>query len=317
MGDGDVRSYLASYERQGRKIWSQELDLPAPAKAELQRFLEWNIQEENRYYRYDYYLDNCSTRLRDAIDRALGGALRRYGDSIPGALTFRGHTRRLTENNALLYGALMAGLGQPVDRPTTAWDEMFLPIELRPHLNGLRVPDANGAMRPVVLEQRILVDSDRFPVPDRPHQWIPRFLALGGAIGLLLSGLGWRSGRSAVARRGFAIGATAWAWLAGIGGALLLFLWTLTDHRFSVANENLLHLNILSLGLAMVLPGALRGGNRSPRLAIRLAAIVAATSLVGLGLKVTPWFDQANLDVIALALPMHLGLLAGLRGRTR
>jgi hypothetical protein len=66
----------------------------------------------------------------------------------------------------------------------------------------------------------------------------------------------------------------------------------------------------------VALPGALRGGKRSPRLAVRLAAVVAASSLLGLVLKLTPWFDQANLDVIALALPIHLGLLAGLRART-
>ena len=56
-----------------RSVWQQELNLTPAQRLALRDFLEWNARKENRFYRYDYYRDNCSTRVRDAIDRVLGG----------------------------------------------------------------------------------------------------------------------------------------------------------------------------------------------------------------------------------------------------
>jgi hypothetical protein len=93
---------------------------------------------------------------------------------------------------------------------------------------------------------------------------------------------------------------------------VLAFLWGLTDHRFSAANENLLQFSVLSLGVAMTLArSGWRAGSQ------RMAGIVAGVSLVGLGLKAVPGFDQANLDLISFALPIHLGVWAGSAWSTR
>ena len=75
MGAADPRGMISAYIRRDRSVWVQELDLSPTARAELLRFLENNVLEENRYYRYDYYLDNCSTRIRDVLDMAVGGAI--------------------------------------------------------------------------------------------------------------------------------------------------------------------------------------------------------------------------------------------------
>ncbi|MGE0553408.1 MAG: DUF4105 domain-containing protein [Gemmatimonadales bacterium] len=312
MGSGDVRLYVGQYRAAGRRIWRQELRLEPAARAELQRFLEWNVQPENRYYRYDYYLDNCSTRIRDAIDRATGGAVRRYATARPASMTFRQHTRRTTENNPFLYSALMMGLGQPVDEPITAWDEMFLPIELRPYLDSIQVAGPNGALVPLVASEAIVVASDRFGVAARPSPWLPRYLGVGLAIGLTLYLSGRARRRSGVARRVFLWLGVSWSAVAGIAGALLLFLWALTDHQFSVRNENLLQANVLSLWLAGALPAAARAAPGERPVGGRLAAILVGLAAAGLALKALPIADQRNLDMIALILPIHLGLWQGL-----
>jgi hypothetical protein len=64
---------LEHYSGQNRTIWIQELDLTAEQATALRDFLVWNERPENRNYRYDYYRDNCSTRVRDALDRAATG----------------------------------------------------------------------------------------------------------------------------------------------------------------------------------------------------------------------------------------------------
>src|SRR4029453_11507821 len=109
----------------------KRLNLPPPARLQLREFLRWNEQPENRFYHYDYYRDNCSTRVRDALDRALGGRIHEYATTRPTDKTYRFHTRRLTANDPLVYTGLLIGLGQPVDRPISAWEEMFLPLALR------------------------------------------------------------------------------------------------------------------------------------------------------------------------------------------
>src|SRR5262249_41964180 len=111
--ESNVQGMVDAYTRQGRRIWAQELDLAPAQRAALQAFLRWNWQREHREYFYDYYRDNCSTRVRDAIDRVVGGALRSYGVG-PSGMTWRDETRRLNENNPLLYSGMLLVLGQPV-----------------------------------------------------------------------------------------------------------------------------------------------------------------------------------------------------------
>ena len=72
----DSERLLRAYAAADRSIWVQELDLTPEQMGALYEFEEWNERPENRFYRYDYYRDNCSTRVRDAIDRVLGGRLR-------------------------------------------------------------------------------------------------------------------------------------------------------------------------------------------------------------------------------------------------
>jgi uncharacterized protein DUF4105 len=66
-----------AYARENRAVLLQELNLTPAQKLGLKEFLETNELPENRKYRYDYYRDNCSTRVRDAIDQATDGELKR------------------------------------------------------------------------------------------------------------------------------------------------------------------------------------------------------------------------------------------------
>jgi hypothetical protein len=106
----------------------------------------------------------------------------------------------------------------------------------------------------------------------------------------------------------------AWIWVlvTGTAGAVLAGLWGLTDHAAAYYNENVLQMNILALPLVWLLPGLVRRKRSSARLTLRLATVVAAISLVGLILKLLPQFYQINGQVIALALPAHVGVAAGL-----
>ena len=284
--------------------------MPPKARRELQEFLEWNERPENRFYHYDYYRDNCSTRVRDALDHALGGRIRDYAAPTPTGKSYRFHTQRLTANDPIIYTGLLLALGHPVDREISAWEEMFLPLALRDHLRKVTVAGQEGTEVPLVRSERTLFESTAAPPPDRPPFWLPIYLAIGIAFGLttFVAAVGGRESRSA--RRSFVVLSVSWALLAGILGLVLLGLWTMTDHTAAYYNENVLQANPLALALVWLLPRAAR---RSPRdrHGLIVAGIVAAVSLAGLVLKLLPSFYQVNGEIIALALPIHLGVAAG------
>jgi hypothetical protein len=304
-----AETYLELYRRANRSVWIQELEMPPNARRELQTFLEWNERPENRFYHYDYYRDNCSTRVRDALDRALGGRIRQETFELATGLTYRFHTRRLTANDPLIYTGLLLALGQPVDRPISAWEEMFLPVAMREHLRRISVPGSDGRPTPLVRSERTLFESSATPPPDRPPFWLPIYLSIGLALGSAIFGLGARAHRSRLARAGFIAVSGAWALAVGVVGLVLAGLWTLTDHTAAYSNENVLQASLITLALLPLLPSAARQGSRS-RQALRLAWLVAAVSTVGLLLTLFPAFYQVNSEIIALALPIHVGVAA-------
>jgi hypothetical protein len=291
-------------------VWIQELEMPPKARHELQAFLEWNERPENRFYHYDYYRDNCSTRVRDALDQALGGRIRQETFQLATGKTYRFHTRRLTANDPLIYTGLVLALGQSVDRPISAWEEMFLPLALREHLRRITVPGSDGRPTPLVRSEQTLFESSGTPPPDRPPFWLPIYLGIGLVLGSAIFALGARAHRNRLARTGFIAVSGAWALVVGAVGLVLGGLWGLTDHAAAYDNENLLQANLLVLGLLWVAPKAARGApiRRPLRL---LAGLVAGLSLLGLVLKLLPAFYQVNGEIIGLALPIHLGVAAG------
>jgi hypothetical protein len=308
-----VEDYVRAYRRDNRSVYVQELNLAPAARLELQRFLRWNQEPAHRFYHYDYYRDNCSTRVRDALDRVLGGAILAQTDSQPAGTTYRFHTQRLTANDPLIFTGLLLALGQGVDRPISQWEEMFLPMEMRKHLRAVKVPGPDGRPEPLVASERTLFQSTATPPPPIPPRWIARYLCLGVLLGCAATWLGGVARRERPARLAFALVAGGWELVAGLAGVVLAGLWSFTDHVMAYRNENLFQANPLALALAVLLPFAVRGWPRAGRLAGATAVAVAALSALGLVLKVLPGFDQANLQVIALALPVHLGVAAGLR----
>lgn len=316
MGDtNDVGGVIEFYRSQGRKIWAQELDLTPAQRHELRTFLLWNIRPENAGYAYDYYRDNCSTRIRDALDKVLGGAIRRYGVAASG-ITWREETRRVDEHNAVIYTGLMVGLGQFADNEMSRWEQMFLPGRLREHLDSIQVIGAGGAARPVVGEARVLYEGGRWPVPAQPSDWTLRYLIAGVALGGLLAWLPRAATAGASVRRAAFLGlGTLWALLAGLFGVVLTWLWAFSTHVAAHRNENLFLFNLLALALAVALPSAVRGKGWAVKPARRLALVVAALAALGLVLKLLPAFRQSNLELVALALPIHAGLWLGLRNR--
>lgn len=288
---------LAIYRDEGRGVDIQWLDLDPEAAQALADALAFNARPENAHYRYDYFLDNCSTRVRDAIDSALGGALRRQMAGRSQGSTYRIEATRLASPAPAMWLGFDIGLGPSADVPLSRWAEAFVPMRLADALRDTRLPDG----RPLVLgEQQVLphrlAPEPRFE-PIRQVWW--------GLAGMVVAfGLAWLGRRAPRAVAGLA----GVFWVAcGIAGALMLFIWLGTEHRFGWANRNLLLFNPLCW---LLLPGAMTLlRRRMPRTWFRVMVwIVAALPVVALFAYWLPVLPQRHLHWIALLWPVHLAL---------
>lgn len=298
---------IRSYARDDRDVWAQELNLTPAQRLELLERLRRTDTDENRYYAYDYYRDNCSTRVRDALDAVLGGRIGTALDTMATGVTWRWHARRILRGMPAAYVGMQFALGRPADRTITAWEEGFLPLRLRARLRDVTVLDADGREVPLVSGEVQLFEATRPPPPGDAPRWVPRFLAAGLSLaGVLVAAGAWAARGGRHARALAATLAAGWSLPVGTAGLLLLMAWLFTDHAFWYPNENLLQAGPLSLLLPPALLAALRSGGRgAPRWLGPLALVVLGLSVLGLLVHVVPGFSQSNGEIIALALPVH------------
>jgi Domain of unknown function (DUF4105) len=286
------------YRRANRSVTIQELALTPAQRVALKTFVEWNALDANKYYRYDYFGDNCSTRARDALDKALGGVLHRQFSGTGSGRTFRDEARRLADAD-LLYTGIDIGLGSPSDREMTRHEALFVPMRLQDAVREVQVPDTNGTTRPLVVAERELFRASRPAELAAPvnHQGRYALVALVLAVVLALA--------ARLSPRAERLAAATWCVVAGVLGLLLVILWGFTQHTWAYANVNLLYLNPLWWGLAWVVwrQGALGARARA------FVAVVAGLALVGvvLGLLRTP--QRSEQVALLVALP-HAWVLA-------
>jgi hypothetical protein len=306
---------LDIYRREGRWVQEQKLKLKPAQRLALRDFLAWNAQPENMRYRYDYFLSNCSTKVRDALDRALGGALRRQLEPVVTPYSYRYDAVRLISPDFAAGVGMDLGLGPRADQPLNLWDESFVPMVLMQALRQVKVQDADGHEQPLVAEdQRILPGG---LVPDDPHAPPDRrlpFLLIGVAFAAALAGLAALRG-AAGARIAFAALAAVFSLACGLGGLVLAALWTLTQHWGGWGNENLLLLDPLCLLLLPCWLGAARGRWQPGPLARRLAIGISLLAACSLLLRLAPGYWQDNLAWIGLLLPAQFALAWAARRR--
>ena len=312
MGSGPASAYFELYRRENRSIWVQELALSPAYRRALLDWLSALDTDAHRFYRYNYYLDNCSTRVRDALDAVTGGALAARLLAEPADGTFRFHTQRLTADAQLVNAGLLLALGPRGDSAATAWDEAFIPMELREHVRDAVIAGPAGAERPLVEREWTIHESASEPPPDTPPGLLAPMLAIGLAGAALVVFLAMRA-RHGAARWPLALTVALWSVVAGILGTLIVGLWAGTEHVFTYGNENVAQMNPLSLGLAALGAVAVLRGTLA-RAAAVLAMAIAAVSLAGFALQALPGLDQVNGPIIALCLPLHLAVAWALRG---
>ena len=249
-GDLNYRLTRQSYERmvafypieEGRPIIEQVLDLDPEQREAIFRFLEWNAQPENAYYRYDFYYDNCATRIRDVLEEVLGEGLV-IGASDPGVTMRQLLDPYLAEKSWLHFG-MDAGQGLPADAAATSRSELFLPDRLATWAEAARVKRPGGE-RPLVARTDTIGWTPASAALRAAPNW-PLFV-MTAVLGLVawITMLDLRSNRS-----GRAWLDVPFFTLVGLTGLLIVFLCFIALHPVTKRNVNLLWALPTDLALA-------------------------------------------------------------------
>ena len=150
------------YRAQGRTVWQDRINLTNPQKEILYRRLMWNSEPENIEYDYLYFFDNCTTRVRDYIDEALGGGVfeNNQGETVR---TFRDLVRSHYASVSLIAFSLDVLMNSNIDQPISEWEEMFLPLSLRQRLSALTSDvSEDGVLLPLLSDHQVIME---FPPP--------------------------------------------------------------------------------------------------------------------------------------------------------
>ena len=148
--------FYEDYKLHGRSIYAQVLNINQEEKQKIWDFLVNNARPENREYRYNFFFDNCATRVRDVVQNLAGGTV--IFDSTCVDQTFREHVTAYQKVLPWTNFGIQLVLGSPADNVATAYQEMFLPEFLMKHFAGAQVENREG-LHPLVKKTSVIYDA--------------------------------------------------------------------------------------------------------------------------------------------------------------
>jgi hypothetical protein len=302
----DTKAFNADYAGDNRTIRQQRLALTPLERGTLLDFVTWNARPENKFYRYDYYQDNCSTRIRDALDWVLRGRLKPELN-VPGpGRSWRSETERISASSLPMYAGIEIALGKNADARLSKWEEAFLPERLAEHFESVVLRGEDGRRYRLVESDTVLFTANRIPMPSEPPEWLMMAALLGLTLAGTIAVLADARGR--VTRVLLASLVALWYFVGGVLGTALLLAGTVTWHEpYMGKNTTLLQLHPLLLVASVAVPIALLRHART-RAAFGVSTTIAALSVVGVLLQVVPGLSQRSGVVLAVTVPVHIAL---------
>lgn len=234
--------FVNAYTYYNRWVTLQILDLSQTQKQAIYEYLEWNALPENETYRYDYFYNNCSSKVRDVFKDVLGDSIQFDGSYITTNYTIRQLTDLCLTQQPWGDVGIDICLGLPMDKKATPYEYMFLPDFLESAFDHTTI-NRNGTLVPAVKFKQPVYISHPAPVPKSLiHPWV----AFGGFLAITLALSVFDIRRKKLSKWFDLLLFT----VVGSVGSLLIVLWTATDHAAAANNFNILwalptHLSVL------------------------------------------------------------------------
>ncbi|WP_255592717.1 DUF4105 domain-containing protein [Marixanthomonas sp. SCSIO 43207] len=243
LGVSYYEPFYNSYVAQNRWIKEQTLNLTYSEKQAVFNFLQNNAKPENRDYKYDFFYDNCATKIRDVLKEVLGNDLQYTADFVEEEYTFRELIQKNLHWNTWGSLGIDVALGAVIDKRASAWEYQFLPDYI------FKAAETATITRGSSKEQLVKDTTTLFnnTPKEQGSFFFTSPLFVFGLLGTLIVLITYtdkkNNKRSKILDAGIFI-------VTGLIGVLLLLLWFGTDHTATAANYNMLWAFPLSLFLA-------------------------------------------------------------------
>jgi hypothetical protein len=231
LSSDNFQSFQYENQQENRAMMEQILDLSCPEKRKIIMLLEANMMAQNRFYKYDFLFDNCTTRLRDLIEKATDSTVQ-FGQVLHTKTTFRDLIYEYLNHNDKQWSKLGIDilLGSRTDADMTPYQVMFLPDYLMFTLDSSAVHS-----HPLVSDKHALYKTahTQNKKDNLTHPFF-LFVCLFVIIAFFSFSKNPFLQKLLISFDGFLF------FITGLLGLLVLFMWLGTDHIMCRDNLNLL-----------------------------------------------------------------------------
>ena len=242
MGGRRYKPLIEGYKSENRWVREQNLNLSFEEKKQLFDFLEKNFLPENRGYSYQFFFDNCATKIPEIFKKVFGEKIIYDTDYLEKKYTFRQLIHQKVKTNSWSGFGIDLALGSDIDKKATTYEHMFLPSYVYEQLSHTSL-NAQPLVKDDILIYDAEVTNKSSDLIISPFFWL--FLLL-----VIISFITYRDFKNNTQSK----------WLdfslffsTGAAGLLLVFLWFLTDHSATVNNFNILWTFPLNIIVAFIL----------------------------------------------------------------
>ena len=228
MGLQSSTNFMEEYKGSRRGIREQILNLNKEEKFKLITLIENNYKPENRNYKYEFFYDNCSSRIRDLLKTVFNGEIKFHSSSKSNKFTFREIIHEYLKYDPWLELGIDLVLGKKIDVLVNNENLMFLPENVEQILDSTYVKN-NEVKKKIVLSKNILIKSN-IKKDDLKSIKIYSWIILSITMLLLII----------KKERLFNNWSVINLFVVGTLGLVLLFMWFGTDHSGTKMNLNLL-----------------------------------------------------------------------------
>jgi hypothetical protein len=151
--------FLQEYFLEQRSVYQQKINLEPNEIETLFALIQENLKPENVSYRYDFFYDDCSTRIRDLLEKSIGEKLIYPPETAREIPTFREKVNQYQQPYPWLLFGVDLLLGSPADKKANLRDRMFLPIDMQEGLSEALV-NRNSKMIPLLQNPDTLLEFD-------------------------------------------------------------------------------------------------------------------------------------------------------------
>ena len=228
----DYKQFAYNYTYHNRYLHEQILNLTPTENQKLFDYLQWNALPENQYYLYDYFYDNCATKVPEIVTKVFGDSVMFDGSYVTTNYSIRELTDIYLKHQPWGDLGIDIGLGLPMDKKASPYEYMFLPDYVESGFAHATIKRDNNSV-PLVKERISIYESRDEEVP----KTLLHPLLVFSLLFAIISFVSYRD----IKRRKISMPLDVILFtVVGLVGIILLLLWVATDHRAAARNMNLL-----------------------------------------------------------------------------